>query len=78
MSQISVEEASRNLKKLLEQVATGEEVILVEEDRVVARLVPPTTKEQWLDSVRALRNSVKVKGETLSTTVITARQEERY
>ncbi len=45
MSQISVEEASRNLKKLLEQVATGEEVILVEQDRVVARLVPPVTKE---------------------------------
>ena len=37
MSQISVEEASRNLKKLLEQVATGEEVILVEQDRIVAR-----------------------------------------
>jgi prevent-host-death family protein len=78
MSQISVEEASRNLKKLLEQVATGEEVILVEQGRVVARLVPPTTKEQWLNSVRALRDSVKVKGETLSTTVIAARQEERY
>ncbi len=73
MSKISVEEASRNLKKLLEKVAAGEEVILVEQDRVVAR-----SKEQWLGSVRALRDSVKVKGEALSATVIKARLEERY
>ncbi len=43
MSKVSVEEASRNLKALLEQVAAGEEVILVEQDKPVARLVPPPT-----------------------------------
>ncbi|WP_442938948.1 type II toxin-antitoxin system Phd/YefM family antitoxin [Nostoc sp.] len=30
-----------NLKSLLEQVARGEEVILLEQDKAVARLVPP-------------------------------------
>jgi antitoxin (DNA-binding transcriptional repressor) of toxin-antitoxin stability system len=32
MSRVSVEEAARNFKALLEQVARGEEVIVVEQD----------------------------------------------
>ena len=78
MLRISVEEAARNLKALLEQVAKGEEVILVEQDKAVARLVPLQTKEQWLASRKVFRDSLHVKGEALSATVIKARQEERY
>lgn len=78
MSKISVEEASRNLKALLEQVGKGEEVILVQEDKPVARLVPPQTKEQWLVSMKEFRDSLQVEGEPLSATAIKARQEERY
>jgi prevent-host-death family protein len=77
MSRVSVEEASRNFKALLEQVARGEEVIVVEHDQEVARLVPPRSKEQWLSSTRAFRGALQVKGEALSATVIKARQEER-
>ena len=78
MLKISVEEASRNLKALLEKVAQGEEIVLVEQEKAVARLVPPQTKEQWLDSLKEFRNSIIIHGEPLSTTVIEARQEERY
>ncbi len=78
MSKVSVEEASRNLKALLEQVAAGEEVILVEQDKPVARLVPPPTVSEWLASMKEFRNSLSVLGEPLSTTVIKARQLERY
>ena len=78
MLKISVEEASRNLKALLEKVAQGEEIVLVEQEKAVARLVPPQTKEQWLDSLKKFRNSITVHGEPLSKTVIEARQEERY
>ncbi len=78
MSKISVEEASRNLKAILEQVAKGEEVILVEKDKPVARLVPPQSREEWLASMKEFRASLRVKGEPLSATVIKARQEERY
>ncbi len=78
MSKISVEEASRNLKAILEQVAKGEEVILVEKDKPVARLVPPESREEWLASMKEFRASLRVKGEPLSATVIKARQEERY
>jgi prevent-host-death family protein len=77
MSKVSVEEAARNLKALLEQVAAGEEVILVERDKPVARLVPPSTKEEVLAKMKQLRNCLSIKGEPLSQTVIKARQEER-
>ncbi|MEN9567963.1 MAG: hypothetical protein RLZZ69_3159 [Cyanobacteriota bacterium] len=78
MSKISVEEAARNLKALLEQVAAGEEVILVDHDKPVARLVPPSTKEDSVANMKYFRESLSVSGEPLSQTVIKARQEERY
>jgi prevent-host-death family protein len=78
MSKVSVEEAARNLKALLEQVAAGEEVILVEHDKPVARLVPLSTKEDSVADMKHFRESLSVTGEPLSQTVIKARQEERY
>ena len=77
MLRISVENAAGQLKALLERVARGEEVILVEQDREVARLVPPLGREQWFNRMRQFRESLQVQGEALSTTVVRARQEER-
>ena len=78
MSKVSVEEAVRNLKSLLEQVAAGEEVIIVEQDQPVARLLPPSTEEEIFADMKQFRESLSLKGESLSQTVINARQEERY
>ena len=74
MSKVSVEEAARNLKALLERVVAGEEVILVDRDKPVARLVPPSTKEDLLADMKQFRDSLSVTGEPLSQTVIEARQ----
>jgi len=74
---ISVEEAAMNLKSLLELVARGEEVILLDQDKAVARLVPPLQKEQRLATMKKFRESLAIKGESLSATVINARIEER-
>ena len=65
MLRISVEEAAINLKSLLERVARGEEVILLEQDKAVARLVPPLQKEEPLASMKQLRDSLAIKGESL-------------
>ena len=78
MFKITVEEAACNLKALLERVAKGEEVILVEQGKAVARLVPPQAHEEWLADMKVLRDSLQVEGEPLSATVIQARREERY
>ncbi len=77
MLKISVEEAMINFKNLLEQVAKGEEVILLEKNQVVARLVPPQKKEQRLAGMKKFRDALAVKGESLSATVVNARIEER-
>jgi len=74
---ISVEEATINFKNLLEQVAKGEEVILLKENQIVARLVPPQKKEQRLASMKQFRDALAIKGESLSATIINARIEER-
>ncbi|MBD2530544.1 prevent-host-death family protein [Nostoc flagelliforme FACHB-838] len=76
MLRISVEEAAMNLKSLLERVARGE-VILLEQDKAVAHLVPPLQKEERLASMRQFRDTLAIKGESLSTTVLNARTEER-
>ncbi|MEH1800797.1 MAG: hypothetical protein V7L02_14035 [Nostoc sp.] len=78
MLRISVEEAAINLKSLLERVARGEEVILLEQDKAVARLVPPLQKEERLASMKQFRDSLTIKGESLSATVINARIEEHH
>ncbi|MEH2366309.1 type II toxin-antitoxin system Phd/YefM family antitoxin [Nostoc sp.] len=77
MFRISVEEAAIDLKSLLERVAKGEEVILLEQDKAVARLVPLLQKEERLASMKQFRDSLAIKGESLSATVINARTEER-
>ena len=77
MFKISIEDAADQLKALLERVARGEEVILVEQDREVARLVPPFRREQWLTHTRQFREALHTQGESLSATIIRARQEEQ-
>ncbi|MDZ8067029.1 MAG: hypothetical protein RMY64_15635 [Nostoc sp. DedQUE08] len=76
MLRISIEEAAINLKFLLERVARGEEVILLEQDKAVARLVPLLQKEQRLANMKQFRDSLAIEGESLSATVINARTEE--
>ncbi len=78
MLKISVEEAARNLKGLLERVAKGEEVILLEQEKAVARIVPFQQKEQSLVSRKEFRDCLQVKGSPLSVTVINQRHQERY
>ncbi len=78
MSKFTVEEASQNLQAVLEQVAKGEEAILWQDGKVVARVVPPLTKEEWLAKRDKSRASIQLKGEPMSQTVIRLRQEERY
>ncbi len=78
MLRIDVEAAADNLKALLERVTQGEEIILMEQDKEVARLVPPSSRSHWLSRTRQFRESLQVTGESLSATVIDARQGERY
>ena len=78
MPAISVEEAKQSLQAILEKVAKGEEVTILQSGQVVARIVPPLSKKQRLASRKAFRNSINVKGDPMSATVIRLREEARY
>ncbi len=78
MNQVSVREARQNLKALLDQVAAGHEVVLLRRGKEVARLVPPAGDKSRLPSLKDFRESISLKGESLSAEVIKGRREERY
>jgi antitoxin (DNA-binding transcriptional repressor) of toxin-antitoxin stability system len=76
MLKVSVEDALRDLKPLLEQVAQGEEIVLCEQDKALAKLVPVQSRERWIADMQDFRASLQLKGEALSSTIIKARQED--
>jgi len=75
---VSVAEARRRLKTLLDDVATGKQVAVLRRGREVARLVPPPgSVARRLPPLGAFRKSLSVEGK-LSETVARARRAERY
>ncbi len=78
MKTVSVAEARRRLKALLDEVSSGHEVAVVRRGREVARLVPPKRSGRRLPALGAFRASIRVRGEPVSGAVVRARREARY
>ncbi len=77
MVTISVNEATKGFLGLIEKVEAGDEVLLTRRGKAVAKLVPPPCQTPVLSSLKQFRDSLQVEGESLSTTVLRAREEER-
>ncbi|MEA5617493.1 type II toxin-antitoxin system prevent-host-death family antitoxin [Cronbergia sp. UHCC 0137] len=78
MTQITIEEATQNLYKLLEQVAKGEQFVLMKEGKEIARLLPPQQEKTVFPSLNSFRKSIVLKGSAMSTTILEERENERY
>ena len=78
MKTVSVAEARRKLKALLDEVSSGHPVSLVRRGREIARLVPPKRAGRRLPALGPFRASIRVTGEPLSRSVVRARREARY
>jgi prevent-host-death family protein len=78
VSRVSVKEARENFRALLDRVVQGDEVVILRRGKEVARLVPPRRELRRLPSLEAFRNSIGVKGKSLSAEVVRGRREERY
>jgi len=78
MRTVSVAEARKRLKALLDEVSSGHEVSVVRRGQEVARLVPPKRRERRLPALGSFRASIHVAGETVSRAVVRARREGRY
>jgi prevent-host-death family protein len=79
MRRVSVAEARRTLRALLDEVSAGHEVLVVRRGQEVARLVPPKpSRRRRLPPLASFRASIRVKGEPMSGLVVRARRESRY
>ena len=75
---VSVREARQHLRRLLDQVQAGDEVVVTRRGVEVGRLVRPQRKPVRLPDLEGFRASVKLRGEPLSRQVINSRRSSRY
>ncbi|HVR11662.1 MAG TPA: type II toxin-antitoxin system prevent-host-death family antitoxin [Thermoanaerobaculia bacterium] len=78
MRTVSIREARQKLRALLDDVAAGEEIVLVRRGKAVARLVPAGDSTQRLPSLADFRHSIQLRGTTLGEELAAVREEERY
>ena len=78
MKSVSVAKARKQLKVLLDQVSSGDQISLVRRGREVARLVPPRRRGRRLPALGSFRASIHLTGEPVSRVVVRARREGRY
>ena len=78
MLEINVKEARNNLSTLLDRVEKGEEIIITRRGKRVARISNVVNTPTPLRSLKQFRNRIRIKGKSLSQTVIDQRKEERY
>lgn len=75
---VSVREARQHLRRLLEQVLAGDEVVVTRRGVAVGRLVRLERKTIPLPDLSGLRASVRVRGQALSQDIREARRSSRY
>jgi len=76
--EINVKEARMKMSALLDKTEKGEEVVILRRGKRIARLTAIGDANKRLPDLSRFRDSIAVKGEGLSSTVIQAREEERY
>lgn len=76
--EISVKEARSRFSSILDKVEDGREIIIRRRGKEVARLIPAGEAGKTLPSLKKFRNTIRMKGEPLSSVVKRGRKEERY
>jgi prevent-host-death family protein len=77
MLEVNIKEARSKLGQLLRQVEHGQNILLTRRGKEVACLVPPQ-KTGRLPSLKEFRQTIAAPEQGLSSTVLAARDEERY
>lgn len=76
--EVNVKEARTKISYLLDRTEKGEDVVIIRRGKRVARLVAVGDTCKRLPDLRRFRDSISVKGGSLSATIIQGREEERY
>ena len=77
MIRTNVREAKAKLSSYLSQVEQGEEVMIVRRGKPVA-ILKAVEQTAHLPSMKAFRETLRVKGPSASETIIRMREESRY
>ena len=77
MNQITINEASENLTRILEQVAKGEHFVIIQQGEELAHILPAKRSKKLFPSLNCFRNSIVLKGIPISTMIVQEREEER-
>lgn len=79
MESINLKEARRRLSEIIDAAERGEATVITRRGKRVARIVPlePKRRKKFPD-LSAFRATIKMKGKSLSQTLIDMRKEERY
>ena len=75
---VSVREAREGLRRMLDQVQAGDEVVVLRRGVEVARLVRPQRKPPPLPDLTGFRASIKIRGQALSESIREARRRSRF
>jgi prevent-host-death family protein len=78
VERVSVREVRENLRAYLERAESGEEISILRRGKEVARLVPPERKPGRFPDLTEFRASIKLRGESVSESLIKTRREARY
>ena len=78
MERIGVRELRQKLSAVLKAVARGEDVTVIRHGEPVARLIPPERRVPSLPSMKSLRDSVRMRGKTLSEEIVSEREADRF
>ena len=80
MLTINVKQARQNFSAILERVSSGEEVVITKHGREIAHIVPHSKKlkANKLPSLKNFRKAITIKGEPMSTEVVSDRDKERF
>ena len=76
MVSINIRELTHNFSTYLKKVKVGERIVIMERNKPIADLIPHNeniTQPGWKREIKP----IKIKGESLSKTVIRLREEER-
>ena len=78
MDKINVKQARAHLSAILDRVEQGEEIIITRTGKPIARMTMVDGIAAPLRSLKDFRDQVGIKGEPVSQTVVSQRNEERY
>ena len=77
MIEVNSRQARATLSSIIKRVEEGEEVIISRRGKKVARIVPISGRTKALPSLKDFRATIRVKGKSLSASIVEHREEER-